>query len=192
MLTAIQGFEPRKTHHCVTGSMRHIYEFHGYPISEDLLLGLGAGVGASYWHFKGMTPFLGGRANVGRPGEEGLEKCAGRRTGVRVELFRTGSAAKAEKALIAQLAAHQPVMVQLDMGFLPYFELPAGYHFGWHVVVVAGYDPQTQTVLVADRDGTGGVNRLGDLVPLGDWGVSFLWLAAQRQSGRPGDCPCAH
>lgn len=43
------------------------------------------------------------------------------------------------------------MLVYLDMGFLPYFELPAGYHFGGHVVV-AGYDPDTMRVLVADRD----------------------------------------
>jgi hypothetical protein len=43
------------------------------------------------------------------------------------------------------------VLVYLDMGFLPYFELPAGYHFGGHVVV-AGHDPDTMRVLVADRD----------------------------------------
>ena len=153
MTASIQGFKPLKTHHCVTGSMRHVYTFHGYPISEELLLGLGAGVGASYWHFKGMLPFMGGRGNVGRPGEEGLEQTAGRRTGVRVESFHTGSAARAEKTLLAQLEAGEPVMVQLDMGFLPYFDLPEGYHFGWHVVVVAGYDAKTREVVVADRDG---------------------------------------
>ena len=38
------------------------------------------------------------------------------------------------------------------MGFLPYFEVPADYHFGGHVVVVAGYDPGTGQVLIADRD----------------------------------------
>ncbi|MEW6092990.1 MAG: BtrH N-terminal domain-containing protein, partial [Chloroflexota bacterium] len=90
-LNPLQGFQPLKTHHCVTGSIRNVYEFHGYPISEDLLLGLGAGVGFVYWHMKGTLPFYGGRANVGRPGEEGLEKTAGRRTGVRVESFQTGS-----------------------------------------------------------------------------------------------------
>ena len=31
-------------------------------------------MGFIYWHMKGMPPFLGGRANTGRPGEEGLEK----------------------------------------------------------------------------------------------------------------------
>ena len=148
-----EGFQALKTHHCVTGSMRHIYEFHGCPISEDLLLGLGAGVGFIYWHMKGTAPFFGGRANVGHPGEEGLEKTAGRRTGVRVRSYCTASARKAEKAVLDLLAAGEPVMVQLDMGFLPYFNFLKEYHFGGHVVVLVGYDPDTRQVLVADRDG---------------------------------------
>jgi hypothetical protein len=152
-LIALNGFHSLKTNHCVTGSMRHIYEFHNYPISEDLLLGLGAGVGFVYWHMKGTTPFFGGRANVGRPGEEGLEKTAGRRTGVRIEPLCTGSAPRAEAAVLDLLRGGEPVMVQLDMGFLPYFNFPKDYHFGGHVVVLAGYDPETRQVLVADRDG---------------------------------------
>jgi len=152
-LQPLEGFQALRTHHCVTGSMRHIYEFHGYPTSEDLLLGLGAGVGFIYWHMKGTAPFFGGRANVGRPGEEGLEKTAGRRTGLRVRSYCTASARKAEKAVLDLLAAGEPVMVQLDMGFLPYFNFPKEYHFGGHVVVLAGYDPDTRQVLVADRDG---------------------------------------
>jgi hypothetical protein len=102
---------------------------------------------------KGTAPFFGGRANVGRPGEEGLEKTAGSRTGVRIEPHRTLSARKAEAAVLDLLEAEEPVMVQLDMGFLPYFDFPKEYHFGGHVVVLAGYDPETRQVLVADRDG---------------------------------------
>jgi len=151
-LQPLEGFQALKTHDCVTGSMRHIYEFHDYPISEDLLLGLGAGVGFVYWHMKGTAPFFGGRANVGRPGEEGMEKTAGRRTGVLVRSYCTASARKAEKAVLDLLTAGEPVMVQLDMGFLPYFNFPKEYHFGGHVVVLAGYDPNPRQVLVADRD----------------------------------------
>jgi hypothetical protein len=132
--------------------MRHVYEHHGYPISEDLLLGLGRGLGFVYFHIGERDPFYGGRANVARPGEEGLEITAGRRTGVAVEAHTTGSARKAQEALSASLEAGEPVMVYLDMGFLPYFDLPEGYHFGAHVVVVAGYDAASQTVLLADRD----------------------------------------
>ena len=152
-LQPLKGFVPLRTHHCVTGSMRHIYQFNNYPISEDLLLGLGAGLGFVYWHMKGTAPFFGGRANVGRPGEEGIEKTAGRRTGVRIEPHRTASARKAETGVLDVLDAGAPVMVQLDMGFLPYFDFPKEYHFGGHVVVLAGYDPETRQALVADRDG---------------------------------------
>lgn len=146
------GFTAFPTHHCVTGSLRHIYEHHGHPISEDLLLGLGRGLGFVYFHIGDLDPFFGGRANVARPGEEGLEITVGRRTGVGVEAQTTGSARKAQGALQASLEAGEPVMVYLDMGFLPYFDLPEGYHFGAHVVVVAGYDPESRQVLIADRD----------------------------------------
>ena len=149
----INGFTSLQTHHCITGSLRHIYEFYGYPISEEMLLGLGAGVGFIYWHTKGTLPFLGGRANLERPGEEGLEKAVGRRTGVTVQSFRTESARKAEKALLEMLEAREPVMLILDMGYLPYFDFGGQeFHFGYHAVVACGYDAETRQVLIADRD----------------------------------------
>lgn len=153
-LEPLAGFQHLPTHHCVTGSMRHIYAFNDHDISEDMLLGIGSGVGFIYWHMKGQTPFIGGRANFERPGEEGLEKTAGRRTGVAVESHTTSSARKAERALLEMLEAGQPVMIQCDMGFLPYFDFgDTEYHFGWHIVVVCGYDAETRQVLIADRDG---------------------------------------
>ena len=153
MLRPFPGFATYTTRHCVTGSLRHIYDYHRYPVSEDLLLGLGRGLGFVYFHIKGADPFYGGRANVARPGEEGLEKTVGRRTGVAVASHATASARTAQAALRELLEAGEPVLVYLDMGFLPYLGLPEGYHFGGHVVVVAGYDPDTGRVLLADRDG---------------------------------------
>jgi hypothetical protein len=152
MLRPFPGFATYPTHHCVTGSLKHVYDYHGYPVSEDLLLGLGRGLGFVYFHIKGTDPFYGGRANVARPGEEGLEKTAGRRTGVSVQAHATASARTAQATLRELLEAKEPVLVYLDMGFLPYFELPEGYHFGGHVIAVAGYDPDTGRVLIADRD----------------------------------------
>jgi len=161
-LKPLEVFKPLQTHHCVTGSMRHIYVYNDHDISEDMLLGIGGGVGFIYWHMKGQPPLMGGRGNVGRPGEEGLEKTAGRRSGVVVESHTTSSARKAEKTLLEMLAAGQPVMIQCDMGFLPYFDFgDSDYHFGWHVVVVCGYDADSLTsvrdrprqVLIADREG---------------------------------------
>jgi hypothetical protein len=143
-------FVPLQTHHCVTGSMRHIYAFNGCDVSEELLLGLGEGVGFMYWQAKGQPPFLGGRAFP----KPGMETIAGQRTGVRIEDHHTGSSSKARQALLGMLSARQPVMVQVDMGFLPYFNFGGQeYHFGGHVVVVCGCNPQTGQVLIAERDG---------------------------------------
>ncbi|WP_165553004.1 BtrH N-terminal domain-containing protein [Kribbella speibonae] len=69
-LRPFPGFGAYPTRHCVTGSLKHIYDFHGYPISEELLLGLGRGLGFVYFHFKGTDPFYGGRANHASPREE--------------------------------------------------------------------------------------------------------------------------
>ena len=121
-LKPFPNFKSLETHHCVTGSMRDIFEFNQRPVSEEMLLGLGAGVGFIYWHMKGTPPFMGGRANIGRPGKEGMEQIACRRLGVGIELIHTGSARKAEKGLLEFLEAGQPVMLQADMGFLPYFD----------------------------------------------------------------------
>jgi hypothetical protein len=148
-LKPLDGFKSLTTHHCVTGSMRRIYVYNDHDISEDMLLGIGAGVSFSYWHFKGQPPFMGGR---GMP-KPSMEEVAGQRTGVKVEIHTTSSARKARQTLLEMLDAGQPVMLQVDMGFLPYFDFGGEeYHFGGHVVVACGYDPETDQALIADRD----------------------------------------
>jgi len=149
-LKPLEGFKSLTTHHCITGSMRHVYVYNDHPISEEMLLGLGAGVGFIYWHQKGAPPFIGGRANA--RGE--FEPLAGERTGVKIEAHTTSSARKAERTLLETLDAGQPVMLYCDMGFLPYFDFGGKeYHFGGHAVVVCGYDAETRHALIADRDG---------------------------------------
>jgi len=160
-LRPLDGFRHFTTCHCVTGSMRHIYAYHGYAISEEMLLGLGGGVSFSYWHFKGQTPFMGGRGGFRPPL---LEEVAGRRTGVAISYQTTSSSRRGEKTLLEMLEAGQPVMIQCDMGFLPYFDFgDTDYHFGWHVVVVCGFDGKSGQVLIADRDEELHAVSLGDL-----------------------------
>jgi hypothetical protein len=149
-LRPVPGFQSLTTHHCVTGSMRNVYVYNNHNLSEDLLLGIGNGVGFVYWHMKGTPPFVGGRGNA----RGGFEPLVGERTGVRIEAHTTGSARQAEQALLEMLAAGQPVMIGCDMGFLPYFDFGGQeYHFGGHAVVACGYDAETRQVLIADRDG---------------------------------------
>lgn len=136
-----------ETHHCVTGSLRRIYAHYGHDISEDLLLGLGEGVGFIYWHIKNSPPFIGGRAQP----KPSLEAIVTARTGVTLTEQSTTSARKAEATLRQHLTDGTPVMLQVDMGYLPYFDFGGTeFHFGGHVVVATGLEGDT--VLIADRD----------------------------------------
>ena len=124
--------------HCVTNSLAKIYYHNDHPLSEDMLLGLGAGMGFIYWSPKGGSPFVGGRGNP-----KGFYSDLGERTGVRISEVSTASEKKAEAALVERLKRREPVMVFGDMGYLPWFEMPEGYHFGGHSFVVCGYDGRT-------------------------------------------------
>jgi hypothetical protein len=136
-------------YHCVTNSLAKIFHHSGHPLSEDMLLGLGAGMGFIYWQMKmgsGTYIFVGGRGN-----HKNFFKDIGGRTGVEVREITTSSAGKAEAAFLETLGQKRPVMLGGDMGFLPWLHLPAGYHFGGHTFVVCGFDG-ANTVLASDMD----------------------------------------
>lgn len=135
--------------HCVTNSLAKIFRHFGHPLSEEMLLGLGAGIGFIYWqmNFGGKSSvFIGGRAN----GKNFYQDVA-RRTGVGIAEIRTASSKKAEDVLLRSLEKQQPLMLGADMGFLPWFDFPAGYHFGGHTFVACGFDGR-ETVLGSDME----------------------------------------
>ncbi len=133
-------------YHCQTNSLAKIFHFYNCPLSEDMLLGLGAGMGFMYWHQKSVPPFIGGRGNV-----KNFFRDLGKRTSVTIEVKSTSSEKKAERILLDMLSRKAPVMVYGDMGFLPWFDLPEEYHFGGHTFVICGYDGK-DTVLASDMN----------------------------------------
>src|SRR5512141_2683091 len=97
-LTPLPGFRALDGCHCVTASFRKVCEYNRYPISEEMLLGLGAGVGFIYWHARGQVPFLGGRGNT-----KDFNTDLSRRTGLVITERGTGSSRVAERELRALL-----------------------------------------------------------------------------------------
>ncbi|MFC1532541.1 BtrH N-terminal domain-containing protein [Thermodesulfobacteriota bacterium] len=147
--TKIKPFKNFKVfdgYHCQTNSFAKIYSFYNSPLSEEMLLGIGSGLGFIYWHQKGTVPFMGGRDN-----NKNFHTDIGERSGVVIEKRSTSSIAKAEKALIEMLNNQQPVMMFVDMGFLPCFDFGEDYHFGGHTHVVCGFDGKNN-VLVSEMD----------------------------------------
>jgi hypothetical protein len=149
--------------HCVTNSLAKIFYHAGRPLSEEMLLGLGAGMGFVYWQmqFGGETSvFVGGRANL-----KNFSQDLAVRTGVRIAEKQTASAKKAEEVLLRSLEEQRPVMLGADMGMLPWFEFPAGYHFGGHTFVACGFDGET--VLGSDLEAKTAGMKKGFYAPIG-------------------------
>jgi hypothetical protein len=135
--------------HCVTNSLAKIFHHAKHPLPEEMLLGLGAGMGFVYWQMKmgaGTSIFVGGRGNG-----KNFYKDLGSRIGVEIQEVTTSSAKKAEAALLDALERQEPVMLGGDMGFLPWFDFPPDYHFGGHTFVICGYDGDN-TLLASDID----------------------------------------
>jgi len=145
-------------YHCQSSSLAKIYRFYGHPLSEEMLLGLGAGMGYIYWKMKPGDRdevLIGGRGN-----HKGFFKDLGNRTGVKIDVFTTKSAKKAETALLEKMKKKEPVMMFGDMGFMPWLNFPIEYHFGAHTFVVCGYDGE-HTLLASDIDQRGGGLKKG-------------------------------
>lgn len=150
-------------YHCQTNSLAKIYYYHGHSISEEMLLGLGAGMGFIYWKMKMGTDtyvFIGGRGN-----NKHFFNDVGNRTGVKIETISTTSAKKAESALLEKMNLKEPVMLFGDMGFLPWFDLPQDYHFGGHTFVICGYNGEG-SVLASDIDNKASGLKKGFYYPI--------------------------
>jgi len=110
--------------HCVTASLAKVFHHAGHPLSEEVLFGLGAGIGFIYWqlNFGGETSiFIGGRGNT-----RSFYQDLGSRTGVCIQEKHSTSAARAEELLLQSLRSQTPVMVGGDMAYLPWFNFPPG------------------------------------------------------------------
>jgi hypothetical protein len=144
----VEGLKPFVGKHCETTALKRVLDYHGLSLSEEMLLGLGGGIGFIYWYMKMMPcPFVGGRGakSADFPGDI----C--RRIGGGATAVETTSAKRGYEELKALLRAGEPVVVYGDMAYLPYFAMPEAAHFGGHVFVVFGLDEGRDEVYIYDR-----------------------------------------
>ncbi|MFX1318158.1 MAG: BtrH N-terminal domain-containing protein [Promethearchaeota archaeon] len=133
--------------HCATSAVRKVLQYNDLPISEEMLFGLGGGIGFIYWYVKQMpAPMVGGRGG----GRHFIED-ATRRAGVTLEVQRTTSSKKGHAWLLEKLAQQELAVIYADMAYLPYMGVGEDAHFGQHVFVVYGLDEQENVVYISDR-----------------------------------------
>ena len=137
---------------CMTSSLWKLLHHMGHDISEEMLVGIGSGLGFIYWKMKQMpTPFVGGM-NGGRfPTILGL---AVDRLGGEWKVLKSSSVKRAHKHLRESLEMDQPALVCADLGFLDYLSLGGDDHFGMHTILVYEIDEEKDEATVSDRFAT--------------------------------------
>ncbi len=154
--TQVEAYVHTGGFHCETTALRNVFRQDGIDLSEEMLLGLGGGLGAVYFRMKMMPcPFFGGRSR-GFRGSDGKDigfiesVCESLNVGHRER--RTASAKKGWQMLHEQVASGQPAFIYADMPYLPYTGVPPEAHFGAHSIVVFGLDVGAEMARVSDRN----------------------------------------
>ncbi|MFX0122972.1 MAG: BtrH N-terminal domain-containing protein [Candidatus Hodarchaeota archaeon] len=129
--------------HCTSTAIRDIFEFHGLTTSEAMIFGLGSGLGLGYGKLGSKNPIMGGRQYKF---EDNLCKLLN----IELHTFTTTNKEEGWQHLKERLENGTPTAINVDIAYLPYQQLPDGFHFGQHAIVVAGYNSESSRVLIAD------------------------------------------
>ncbi len=129
--------------HCTSSAIRDVFEFHGLNMSEAMIFGLGSGMGLGYGKLGRENPIIGGR-------QYKFEDNLCNLLNIGLNKFTTSNKEEGWQQLKEMLENDLPATINVDMAYLPYQELPEDFHFGQHAIVVAGYNSENSTVLIAD------------------------------------------
>jgi len=143
-------------YHCESSSMRDLFEFYGFPMSEAMAFGLDATMGFGFFDTtnnlsfipESYIPFfLGGKQGTIEP-----NSLACRLLGITLRKQSFTSANKAWEESKTLINQDIPLIIQIDLAYLPYFEEEGKIHFGGHAITLAGYDEEKGIVYVGDSE----------------------------------------
>lgn len=141
----ISGYRNLTGKHCGSTAMRNLLYFYcGLEVSEEVVLGLGAGVDFVYIATKRFEPSV---LTFGRSAT--MERDLATALGVDYREQQEPDDELAWTKVRQEVAAGRPTMLSGDAFYLDYREFRV--HFPAHRFVLLGFDDDTQTVTVADR-----------------------------------------
>lgn len=146
MKKIIENFETLGGKHCITNSLKQVFACLGHTISEEMLFGLGEGLDFTYINLAN-APMVSGRSKVGE-----FEDILSQRMGIIIGFKQGKNYDRIFTATKKMIDNNTPVLVYVDMPYLPYLSLSEDSHFGGHAVVIFGYDDEQKIFFVSDRD----------------------------------------
>ena len=142
----INDFETSGGKHCITTALKQVFKYYNYPLTEEMIFGIGSGLSFVYINLS-KSPMVSGRI---KPFE--FEKKLAERLNIEIKCKSSSKYKNAFDKTLKLLDNNKPVLVYVDMPYLDYLNLSEDSHFGGHAVVIFGYDNETQKFYISDRD----------------------------------------
>ncbi len=146
MKKIIESFVPQGGKHCITNSLKQIFSYYGYPMSEEMLFGLASGLSFLYIN-QAASPMVNGRTKVFE-----FEKKLAERLNIIIKCKYSKDYSRVFNISKQMVDNENPVLIYVDMPYLKYLGMNPNSHFGGHAVVLFGYDDSTQNFWISDRD----------------------------------------
>lgn len=146
MKKIINDFLPLGGQHCITNSLKQVFSYNNYHLSEEMMFGLASGLSFLYINQE-KSPMINGRIKI----FEFEEKLA-QRLNIKIRCKSGNDYDKVFNQIKSLIDQDQPVLVYVDMAYLRYLDMDENNHFGGHAVVIYGYDDENKTVWISDRD----------------------------------------
>ncbi|HDZ17483.1 MAG TPA: DUF4872 domain-containing protein [archaeon] len=150
----VTDFLHRISYHCESSALRDLFEFYDFPMSEAMIFGLDATMGFGFFDTTNKVSFileseipffLGGKQGSIEP-----NSLACRLLGITLRKQSFTSADKGWEESKKLINQDIPLILRIDMGYLPYYEFQDDYHFGGHTITLAGYDDEKDIAYVGD------------------------------------------
>lgn len=146
MAKLIEGFKTSGGKHCITSALRQVFDYYNYPLSEEMIFGIGSGLSFVYINLE-KSPMVSGRT---KPFE--FEKLLGERLNIDIKCKSSSKYMIASNKVKKLIDSNNPVLIYVDMAYLDYLNLGEDNHFGGHAVVLFGYDDEKRKFYISDRD----------------------------------------
>jgi hypothetical protein len=142
--------------HCESSAMRDLFEFHGFRMSEPMAFGLDATMGFGFFDTTNSISFI-PKSNIpfflgGKQGTIEPNSLACRLLGITLKKQSFTNAKHAWEESKKMLDQNTPLILRVDLGYLPYFEQEGEIHFGGHAITLAGYDEEKGIAYVGDTE----------------------------------------
>jgi hypothetical protein len=136
--------------------MRDLFEFYGFYMTEAMAFGLDATLGFGFFDTSRNVSFI-PESNIpfflgGKQGTIDPNSLACRILGIKLRKQSFTSADKAWEESKILINQNTPLILQIDLGYLPYFKEEGNIHFGGHAITLAGYDEDKGIAYVGDSE----------------------------------------